>query len=122
MVSLGSEDEHRAYAALRAVLHTLRDRLPVVEAAHLGAQLPMLIRGIYYEGWTPVDKPLKLNRDEFLQCVESHFVNEPAIDGLRITRAVIDTLTARVDTGQMNKVAALLPRDFADLWPLPAAS
>jgi len=39
------DDHHKAYHGLRAVLHALRDRLPVPEAAHLGAQLPMLVRG-----------------------------------------------------------------------------
>lgn len=53
MAELGWQDRHKAYLALRAVLHTLRDRLTVEEAAHLGAQLPMLIRGFYYEGWDP---------------------------------------------------------------------
>jgi uncharacterized protein (DUF2267 family) len=51
MEVLGTEDRHRAYMALRAVLHALRDRLTVEEVAQLGAQLPMLIRGLYYEGW-----------------------------------------------------------------------
>jgi uncharacterized protein (DUF2267 family) len=31
------------------VLHALRDRLTVEEASDLAAQLPMLIRGLYYE-------------------------------------------------------------------------
>ena len=44
------QDKHRAYHGLRAVLHALRDRLPVDQAAALGAQLPMLVRGFYYEG------------------------------------------------------------------------
>ena len=40
-------DKHKAYLALRATLHALRDRLTVDEVAQLGAQLPMLIRGFY---------------------------------------------------------------------------
>jgi uncharacterized protein (DUF2267 family) len=31
--ALGTEDRHRAYMALRAVLHALRDRLTVEEVA-----------------------------------------------------------------------------------------
>jgi len=50
MDDLHSEDRHHADVALSAVLHALRDRLTVSEAAQLGAQLPMLVRGFYYEG------------------------------------------------------------------------
>lgn len=40
-----------AYAALRAVLHALRDRLPAQSAVNFAAQLPLLLRGVYFEGW-----------------------------------------------------------------------
>jgi uncharacterized protein (DUF2267 family) len=50
---LGFDNEHAAYAALRATLHAVRDRLPVELVAHFGAELPLLIRGIYYDGWHP---------------------------------------------------------------------
>ena len=50
---LGSEDRHYAYRVLRAFLHALRDHLPIDEAASLAAQLPIFIRGIFYEGWDP---------------------------------------------------------------------
>ncbi len=53
------ENRHQAYNALPAVLHALRDRLPPEAAVHLGAQLPILARGIYYEGWHMAGKPTK---------------------------------------------------------------
>jgi uncharacterized protein (DUF2267 family) len=118
MRCLDWEQPQRAYVALRAVLHTLRDRLPVIEAAHLGAQLPMLIRGIYYEGWTPVDKPVKMHRDEFLARIRDHFRNEPKIDARKITRAVFEVMAAQLDAGEMSKVLALLPSEYLDLWPV----
>jgi len=114
-------DPHRAYDALRAVLHALRDRLPVIEAAHLGAQFPMLVRGIYYEGWTPLDKPVKMDRDEFLWRIRDQFRNEPEIDAVQITRAVLEVMTREMDPGQMSKIAGLLPAEFADFWPAGAA-
>jgi uncharacterized protein (DUF2267 family) len=46
-------ERHQAYFALRTVLHALRDHLTVDEVVGLGAQLPMLVRGFYYEGCRP---------------------------------------------------------------------
>jgi uncharacterized protein (DUF2267 family) len=114
------ESDQRAYLALRAVLHTLRDRLPVVEAVHLGSQLPMLVRGFYYEGWTPQDKPLKFNHNEFLLAVASYF-REPGVNPMQVTRAVVETMGEHIDPGELAKLVRVLPRDFADLMERPAA-
>jgi len=59
MERLNTHDRHHAYSTLRAVLHALRDRIGPENAAHLGAQLPMLLRGLFYEGWDPTGKPTK---------------------------------------------------------------
>jgi uncharacterized protein (DUF2267 family) len=57
MQELGTDDRHQAYTAIRSALHVRRDRLTVKEAAHLGAQLPMLVRGFCYEGLSPAETP-----------------------------------------------------------------
>jgi uncharacterized protein (DUF2267 family) len=81
-------DRQRAYHALRAVLHTLRDRLTVEEAAHLSAQLPLLIRGIYFEGWHPAHKPTKERaRNEFLEQVEARLQGIEPINPETATRS-----------------------------------
>ncbi len=54
---LGTSDQQYAYRVLRAVLHALRDRLAVDEAAQLAAQLPIFIRGVFYDGWDPSRTP-----------------------------------------------------------------
>jgi len=70
MERLGTYDRHHAYSTLRAVLHALRDRIGPENAAHLSAQLPMLVRGIFYEGWDPTGKPTKERHEvEFIAHV-----------------------------------------------------
>jgi len=120
MVALGRDQPQWAYHALRAVLHALRDRLPAIEAIHLGAQLPMLIRGFYYEGWTPLDKPLKMDKNEFLLRISNEFRNDPGADPLVITRTVIEVMIAHLDSGEMSKIASVLPADYYDFWPIGA--
>ncbi|WP_018110333.1 DUF2267 domain-containing protein [Thermus igniterrae] len=120
MEALGIEDRHRAYMALRAVLHALRDRLPVEEVAQLGAQLPMLVRGLYYEGWDPTDKPLKeRHKEAFLAHVarELKTPGGPALDPEAAARAVFRVLAAKVTEGEVADVRNLLPKEIRELWP-----
>src|SRR5512145_259188 len=73
------DDRTAAYRALRAVLHALRDRLTVDEAAQLAAQLPLLVSGIYYDGWDPSRTPAKYaHARELLDRVasEAHLAGE----------------------------------------------
>jgi uncharacterized protein (DUF2267 family) len=118
MRELGWEDERpRAYLALRTVLHALRDRLTVEEAMHLGAQLPMLIRGFYYEGWTLTDKPLKeRHREEFLAHIKHAFRNDERMDPEQIARGVFQVLTRRISEGEIEDIKHLLPAELRELW------
>lgn len=111
------EDRHFAYLALRAVLHALRDRLPLPTASRLGDQLPLLIRGIYYEDWSPT-RPQKMARwpEEFLAIVANAFPKEEHLDALGMTRAVFGVLGNRVSDGEMCLLKANLPASWSVLW------
>jgi uncharacterized protein (DUF2267 family) len=63
-------EKRDAYKALRAVLQTMRDRLPLNDAVHFAAQLPMFLRGLFYEGWEPSQVPIKMPREEFLAAIQ----------------------------------------------------
>ena len=112
------DDRHRAYTALRGTLHALRDRMTPDQAAHLGAQLPMLVRGIYYEGWRPAETPRKERlREEFLAHVAEAFRKEPDVDAEEVARAVFAVLARELDPGEVGKVIATMPEAVRGLWP-----
>ena len=114
---MGWHDRPRAYQALRAVLHALRDRLTVAEAVDLGAQLPMLIRGMYYEGWTPNGKPVKeRSREEFLAHIAAVFEN-PEIYPEGVAWGVFAVLRKHVSAGEIKDIKGILPAEIRSLWP-----
>lgn len=121
MGDLGSTHPQQAYSVLRAVLHTLRDRLTVGEAADLGAQLPTLVRGFYYEGWRPVGHPAKIrHKEEFLQHVKQLYPGLSQDDPERAVRAVFRLLAGHVSGGELRQVKDQLPADIRSLWESPS--
>jgi uncharacterized protein (DUF2267 family) len=115
---LGWEDRHRACRALRAALHALRDRLTVAEAVDLGAQLPMLLRGLYYEGWDPNGKPVReRKREDFRAHIAAAFRDDPAASPEGAAWAVFKVLQRHVSAGEIGDVKGLLPAEIRALWP-----
>lgn len=113
---MGLDDEQRAFRVLRAVLHALRDRLTVEEAADFAAQLPMLLQGVYYHGWTPRGKPEKIRtRDEFLGKVADNLMGEH--DPEEATQAVFTVLEKRMPGGEIEDIKRILPGPIRELWP-----
>jgi uncharacterized protein (DUF2267 family) len=118
MQLLTTDDRHVAYLALRATLHALRDRITVDEVAQLGAQFPILIRGVYYEGWDPTGTPLKIrHREQFLERITTGLALKDRKDPEEVARAVFTLLVQRISDGEIEDVKHLLPRDIRDLWP-----
>ena len=110
---------HRAYRVLAAVLHALRDRLTVDEAAQLGAQLPILVRGLYYDQWhRPSGKPERLrHKDEFLAEVAAELDDIKPINPEQATRAVFSVLERHIAPGEIEDIKATLPTQLRELWP-----
>jgi uncharacterized protein (DUF2267 family) len=110
---LETDDRQLAYRVLRAFLHAVRDRLTVDEAAQLAAQLPDLIRGIYYEGWVPSRTPVKYRHlDEFLRRVSDEALLAGETDASYAATAAAMVLRRHVSEGEIKDVLAMLPEDL----------
>lgn len=117
MAGLETDDRNKAYLAFRSTLQTLRDRMTVEEATDLGAQLPMLVRGFYYEGWNPAKTPTKHNtREEFLGRIAEYFPLDADLDPEEAARVTFRVLEQRVSEGEIEDIKAMLPPELWSLW------
>lgn len=106
-----------AYHALRGVLFALRDRLTVDEAFNLAAQLPLLIRGLFFEGYKAAGRPQKYHAEEFLARVERELQNTSGVTPERATRAVLLVMHHHISEGELSDLFDELPKDIRQLWP-----
>lgn len=118
MERLGWHDRERAYRVLIAGLHAVRDSLPWGEAVHLGAYLPPLLRGLYYEGWHPRDGGLPLRRRRaFLERIHDSVHHDPGVDPELAARALLALLAQRLPTGELEDAKIVTPKELHGLWP-----
>ena len=117
MRRLGWHDRERVYLVLLATLHALRDSLPQDEAIYIGAQLPPLLRGLYYDGWHPGAHPAAKSRSAFLERIHDGVHRDPAIDVEQAARAVFAALAARLPAGELEDAKAATPQPLHSLWP-----
>ncbi len=116
MRELGTDDPRQAYHALSAGLQTLRDRLRVDEAAQLAAQLPLLVRGLFFEGWHPASTPVHVRRpEELIALFEQKSGDGHGVDAERALAALFAVLRRHVSAGEIDSLAHVLPRSLADL-------
>jgi uncharacterized protein (DUF2267 family) len=112
--SFGTEDRRLAYRVTRSWLHILRDRLPVPVAAHIAAQLPELLRGVFYDGWNPSKVPIKFGRDEYI----SRFAKDAQIHHSEVRTAgrnVSSAMRRHMSDGAINEALGVLPGEIRDL-------
>lgn len=121
---LGDEDNRdRAGRVLRCVLHALRNRLTVEESFQLLAQLPMVIKALYIEGWQPSRYHTKIKT---LQDLSEEVMKldgmsawrdfsgvSDAMDGIE---AVIKTMADYVSAGELHDIIAVLPEDMKETF------
>jgi uncharacterized protein (DUF2267 family) len=92
------------------VLHAVRDRLPVDEAAQLAAQLPELIRGIYYEGWDASRTPAGYHGSKpFLERIAADALLAEESGASYAAVAVMDVVCHHVSAGEFEQVLHMLP-------------
>ncbi len=116
MERIGTADRHLAYKVLRATLHAFRDRIGPENAVNFGAQLPMLIRGFYYEGWQ-LNKSMPKTRhvDEFLDAVEEEAGRSLGPDLQAKVKAVFAVVGSRINDREIDKLKKVLPEELRPL-------
>jgi uncharacterized protein (DUF2267 family) len=116
MMCLDCDDQQKGLHALRAGLHALRDRLTVEEAAQLAAQMPLTIRGLFFENWHPADKPLRIRHpNEFLALVIANYAPRTDAYADEIVQALFRVLRKHVSEGELTDVVMSLPEPLLPL-------
>jgi uncharacterized protein (DUF2267 family) len=118
MAELGISNKRAAYQTLRAVLHTLRDRLTPEEVSDLASGMPMVLRGMFYEGWSPgrQSRPER-SQEAFLEEVAARYGGRLQSTPKEMAEAVFVVLSERISAGEVRDVRRLLPSGVRDLWP-----
>jgi uncharacterized protein (DUF2267 family) len=119
---LGLQSKHQAYHLLRAVLHEVRDRLPMPQTAHLGAQLPTLLRGVYYDSWSPSLTGSKERRKEFLSHIAAEIDPALNLSAEAVAKCIFRVMSEKVDGGEIRQIVQTMPKDMQSLWPNKAAA
>ncbi|QDS94842.1 hypothetical protein FF011L_36240 [Roseimaritima multifibrata] len=118
MTELQWDDAQKTYHGMRAVLHALRDRLTLHETADFAAQLPMLIRGMFYEGWQPDRVPVKdRTKEAFLSHIFKAFPGDQSVNPEELTHAVLLVVARHVSEGEIEDITEILPKPLRELFP-----
>lgn len=118
-------DKNHAYRMLKNVLHTIREILTPEESAHLLAQLPLLIKGVYVDGWKIQAKKRIRTREEFLERLRSKS-DLPETDlsndeeAINKVQGVLYVLQKHISAGEMAHIINQFPTELIELWRLPA--
>lgn len=114
---LGWDDRPRAYLLLRETLKAIRDYLSVEEAADLSAQLPLLIRALFFDGWVPSRTPAHpRGKEDFIRRVADHFTDRPLENPEGAVAAVFDLLRRQISEGEFDQITRAMRKPLRELW------
>lgn len=114
-------DRKTAWRVLGVVLHRLRNRLPLGLAANLGAQLPILVRGLYYDQFQPAGQPSDCDTmEQFCGEVGEWLRDNRPVDPETAVRSVFAVLDRHVSRGEIDNVIQALPENIRKAWPTGA--
>tara|TARA_R110000787_G_scaffold112500_5_gene221414 strand:+ start:1807 stop:2238 length:432 start_codon:yes stop_codon:yes gene_type:complete len=117
---LGWSSKRSALRLLRVTLRRIRDHLMPDELAQMSAQLPLMVRGLFFEGWVPKLTPIKeRNVEDFVTFIGTQMADAAEYRGRDDIKCVFDLLNARLSRGEVEDVRATLPTAIRDLWPAP---
>lgn len=116
----GWSNEREVLHLLRAVMTKIRDHLPVDEMAQFSAQLPIILRGMFFEGWQPKLTPVHERRAaDFIASIDAVVGDVIGYQGPSDIKAVFNTINAHISRGEIEDIRACLPQDLRDMWPAP---
>ena len=111
-------DRRQVLQLLRLTLAGIRDHVSHEEAAQFAAQLPMLVRGLFYEGWRPAETPKHdRSRAGFLEAFDKHLGRDLEYRGEADIAEVFRMLEARISPGEIRDIRDGLPAEIRALWP-----
>jgi uncharacterized protein (DUF2267 family) len=114
------DDRLKAYHTMRTVMHVLRDRLRVDQAAHLSAQLPLIVRGIFFEGWKPARTPLSYKTKEEMKSLIKEYAQVDYLHDQNLEtaiRAVLTTIRNHIDPNEIEDILSGLPEEIKEFFP-----
>jgi uncharacterized protein (DUF2267 family) len=121
---LGHPDElGRTGILLRAVLHTLRDRITISQSLHVLSQLPMFMKAIYVDNWKYQEKPEKYTSlEDFISAVEAYQkkYGEQEFSWNKSTEALVKIVFKEMGSfishGEFKNVVAQMPKELEQLF------
>lgn len=117
---LGWSSKRSTLRLMRITLHRIRDHLQVDEVAQVSAQLPILVRGFFFEGWVPKHTPIReRHAPDFIAFIAGQMSDAEEFRGQDDIKCVFDLLNARISRGEVEDIRANLPAGLRDMWPAP---